>query len=382
MDHQTLFEEIDRLSPAYLRVWEDVCNIESPTDYKVGVDAVGSYLIARAKTLGWDVDVFEHHASGNCITITMNPNATLPPIALSGHMDTVHPLGLFGTPPVRIEGDKIYGPGVTDCKGGVVASLLCMEALQNCGYTGRPVRLILQSDEEGGSRMSNKETVEYMARSARDCVAFLNTEGGAKGFLTVARKGIARYRFEIRGIAAHSSLCPTGASAVAEAAHKIVELEKWKDLDGITCNCGLINGGTTSNTVPAECCFVADIRYKTADEREEVDRRVKEIAETSYVAGTSCKISPFSHRVSMELNERNLDLFRRISDIYDQVGLPHVEPRLSMGGSDAADMTAHGIPALDCFGVRGDLIHSKDEFAYIDSLAESAKLQGAVVLYL
>ena len=113
-----------------------------------------------------------------------------------------------------------------------------------------------------------------------------------------------------------------------------------------------------------------------------VERRVKEIADTSYVAGTSCTLSPFSHRVSMEQNERNMDLFRRISDIYDKTGLPHVEPRLSMGGSDAADMTAHGIPALDCFGVRGDLIHSKDEFAYIDSLAESAKLQGAVVLYL
>ena len=41
MDHKVLFDEIDRLYPDYLKVWEDVCNIESPTIYKEGVDKVG-----------------------------------------------------------------------------------------------------------------------------------------------------------------------------------------------------------------------------------------------------------------------------------------------------------------------------------------------------
>ncbi|MBQ9784465.1 MAG: M20/M25/M40 family metallo-hydrolase [Clostridia bacterium] len=381
MDCQGLFDAIDALNDKYIAFWTDVCLLESPTENKAAVDAVGAYFIARAREMGWDVEVFEHPLSGNCVTITMNPDAPLPPIALSGHMDTVHPIGLFGTPAVRREGNMLYGPGVTDCKGGTVASFMAMEALQSCGFTERPVKLILQSDEEGGSRMSEKATVAYMARAAKDCVAFLNTEGATPGKLTLERKGIARYRFEISGTAAHSSRCYEGVSAVAEAAHKILALEKWKDKDGITCNCGIIEGGTTPNTVPAACTFVADIRYKTETERVEVERRVKEIAATSYLGGTTCKISPFSHRVAMEYNARNAALFDRICAIYDAVGLPHVEPALSTGGSDAADMTAYGIPVLDCFGVVGGKIHSKDEFAYVDSLAASAKMQAAAVYF-
>ena len=381
MEHTALFARIDALTPSYISFWSDVCSIESPTHHKAGVDAVGAYFIARAKALGWEVEVFEQPVSGNCVTITMNPDAPLPPIALSGHMDTVHPVGLFGDPPVRIEGDTIYGPGVGDCKGGVVASFLAMEALRDCGFTERPVRLILQSDEEGSSLASNKATVAYMARAARDCVAFLNTEPRNEGFLTIERKGIVRYRLDVHGKAAHASLCYTGKSAIAEAAYKILELEKWKDADGITCNCGIIEGGTTVNSVPAECSFTVDIRYKSVDDLPYIDRSVREIAAHSYLGGTTCTCTVASQRVPMERTARNEELLDRIALICQKTGLGEVKPRLTNGGSDASDMTAYGIPALDSFGVCCGAFHSAGEYARISSLAESAKLQAAVVFY-
>lgn len=381
MTHQDLFAQVDALSQNYISFWIDVCSIESPTEDKAGVDAVGAYFTARAKEMGWEVEVFEQPVSGNCITITMNPDATLPPIVLSGHMDTVHPVGTFGTPPVRLEGNLLYGPGVTDCKGGIVASFLAMEALKNCGFTERPVKLILQSDEEGGSRQSEKATVAYMARAAKGCAAFLNTEQAEPGVLTIERKGILRYRFRVRGTAAHSALCYEGSSAIREAAYKIVELEKWKDPDGITCNCGLIQGGTTANTVPAECTFTADIRYKTDAQRVLAEQRVAEILAHTYVTGTTCTAEPFSHRVAMEYTAAGAELLARINGIFKKTGLPPVVAGKSTGGSDAADMVANGIPAIDAFGVCGKHLHSKDEVAYVDSLAASAKMQAAVVAF-
>ena len=117
-----LFEKIKDLSEIYLDVLEDVCNIESPTNYKEGVDKVGEYFIDMAIKHGWKVEVFEQEIAGNVVCITMNPDAENSPVSLSGHLDTVHPVGSFGTPAVKRDEHNMYGPGVMDCKGGAVAA--------------------------------------------------------------------------------------------------------------------------------------------------------------------------------------------------------------------------------------------------------------------
>ena len=374
-----LFEMIDSLTQDYIGVWRDVCNLESPTSHKEGVDAVGRYFADRAKEKGWTVDTLPQIVSGDCVCITMNPEANLAPIALSGHMDTVHAVGSFGSPAVRIENGYIIGPGVVDCKGGIVAAFLAMDALKRIGFCHRPVLLLLQSDEENSSKTSDKETVRFMAERAKHAVAFLNAEGGSQRKLTVARKGIIRYRLEVQGRAAHSSKCQDGASAIAEAAHKIIELERWKDKDGITCNCGVIQGGTVANTVPEHCSVIVDIRYRTAEEYERIKARVVDIAATSYITGTSCTISVVSERVAMEKTEKNLNLFDSVRRIFAENGLGEPCAVERAGGSDAADMTAAGIPTLDSIGVCGDDIHTLNERAPLTSLAESAKKMAAIV---
>jgi glutamate carboxypeptidase len=293
-------------------------------------------------------------------------------------MDTVHPLGLFGTPPVKIKDGIIYGPGVSDCKGGIVASLLAMDALLQCGFTDRPLLLLLQSDEEISSMPNNKQTVRYMAEKAKDCVAFLNAEPFSPGKITVARKGILRYEFTVHGRSVHSSVCHKGASAIAEAAHKILALEQWKDPDGITCNCGVISGGTVGNTVPDTCTFIADIRYATLEQRETVEASVQKIASESSVEGTSCDLSLKSYRVPMERNEVNDALFARASEIFREAKLPDVIPWHSKGGSDASDLTAYGIPCLDSLGVPGAREHSHEEHAPLDGLVTSARMLAAI----
>ena len=59
MDFQKVFEVIDSLEAKYIRVWEEICNIESPTTFKAGVDAVGDYCCKFAQEFGWKVE--KHH---------------------------------------------------------------------------------------------------------------------------------------------------------------------------------------------------------------------------------------------------------------------------------------------------------------------------------
>ncbi len=380
MDKITLFNEIDKLLPKYVELLKEITKIESPTDCKEGVDKVLECIFKTAKSHGYETDISLQEVSGNVGTVTFNPTAKNIPIVFSGHMDTVHPLGTIKLNPVRIEGDILYGPGVYDCKGGIISSLLAMEALKNVNYTKRPVKLVLQSDEENSSIFSNKKTVEYMAQVSKDAIGFFNAEPYVKGFVSTERKGIIRYEFKISGVAAHSAKCFDGANAITEASHKIIKLEKFKDPDGITVNCGLINGGTVANTVPDTCTFVADIRFKTREQLNEIKEFVQKINDEITVQGTSSTVKEVSFRTSMEKTSKNEELLKAVNEIFVKHGMPTLTARCGAGGSDAADISTYGIPTLDSVGVRGKNMHSLNEFTYISSISESAKMLAIIAL--
>ena len=375
---ENVFKRIDDMEQEYIKILEEFCLIESPTNYKEGVDAASDYIVKIAETFGWKVERQKQEIAGDCICITMNPDATEAPVCLSGHVDTVHPIGLFGTPAVKYDGDKMYGPGIADCKGGIVSSLLAMAALSKENFTTRPIKLILQSDEETSSKESNKTTVDYMCECARGAVAFLNCEPSGGNTTVIQRKGIAKYIFSITGKATHASACYEGISAIAEASHKIIELEKYKDMNGITANCGLISGGTTINTVPEKCTFKVDFRFSNSEELEMVHSIARKVADTSYIEGSSCELVLTSLRDAMELTDTNLQLLDKVNKIFEKVNLPVLTARSSGGGSDAAYTTQCGIPTLDSLGVGCKSIHSKDEHTLIHTLTESAKRLAAI----
>ena len=270
-----VLQRIDALAERYLDILEEVCSIESPTSDKAKVDEAGSYLASLAAGLGWEVERFPQAVAGDPVCITANAAAESAPISLSGHIDTVHPKGRFGDPVVRRDGERMYGPGVLDCKGGVVASFLAVEALLAEGYAARPLRILLQTDEEVGSSISDHATINWICGKAKDSVAFLNMEGYKAGQAILVRKGILRLAFTVRGRACHSSLCFEGANAIAEAANKLLRLEALKEPEGLTCNCGVIRGGTVANSVAEECEFIADIRFASPEEEAKALSTVK-----------------------------------------------------------------------------------------------------------
>ena len=285
-----LFDKIDEKKARFLDILEEVCSIESPTDFKEGVDEVGKYFLDFAKKKGWETEVFHQDISGDVVSVTLNSKADGTPICVSGHMDTVHQAGSFGKVPVRRDEENMYGPGVMGCKGGIVAALMAMEALDECDFRNRPVHLLLQSDEENSSATSNKGTIKYICEKSKGAEAFLNLEGIKGNTAVIKRKGIIRYLFTVHGKALHSSRCAEAANAVAEAAYKIIELEKMKNPDGLTCNCGVISGGTKANTDADKCSFYADIRFSTDAELIEAKKKSKEVSDNITVEGCTCTL--------------------------------------------------------------------------------------------
>ena len=381
MNHRAVFQKIDELNEQYLQMWEDVCNIESPTADKAGVDAVGRYFAEAAKARGWQVEIEPMEKAGDLVCITLNPEAKKAPIVLSGHLDTVFPVGSFGTPAVRREGDKIYGPGVVDCKGGAVAGFYAMDALAQCGYTDRPILLLLQTDEEVGSRLSGQATINSICKRSEGADAFINLEGHTKGEICIERKGILTFHFTVEGQEAHASKCfEVGANAILDAAHRIIELEKLKDGEGLTCCCSTISGGTTVNTVPGRCTFAANVRFATLAQRDWVCNYMEEQAAKTYVEGCRCTVTYGKGRPPMEFREQNLMLLERIADAVERCGLPRLHRgKRRTGGSDAANVTVYGIPCVDNLGTCGGNIHTTAEWAWVESLKQSAQWLAAYI---
>ena len=113
------------------------------------------------------------------------------------HLDTVHPIGTAEKDnPVRREGDRLYGPGVYDMKGGACLALEAFMEVARRGTAKRPLTFLFTPDEEIGS-LTTRGLIEELGRHAE---AVLVTEPAREGGkIVTSRKGVGRFRRAYRG---------------------------------------------------------------------------------------------------------------------------------------------------------------------------------------
>lgn len=378
----TLENAIKRLTPDYLEFWKTICRIETPSHDKAALDTLVDYLENFAKGKGYHATRFPFEKAGDFLRLDL-PGDDRPPVVLMSHMDTVHDIGSFGPDPVRVEGDMFYGPGASDCKSGIAMIMLLLDALQVSGVAHPPIRVLFNSDEEINARLSGDKGRAFFGQQAAGAGYVLNCEPGSKTSMTVGRKGIANLTLTITGKAAHAGGAYfQGASALREAAHKLLAIEALSEPDGCTFNCGILEGGSKANVVPEHCTMTLDVRSMTTEGLEKAVEKVKEIAAVSYVPGTVCTVECNSIRPPMEATDKNMDLFNRINALVQRHGQDALTPQRSGGGSDASYTTIAGIPTVCSTGVQGGKIHSTDEYAVISSLPEAAIRAGWILLEL
>lgn len=376
---EKLFSNIDELKEKYLSFLIDICKIESKSIYKDAVNRVNDAIEAFAKTKGFSVTRYPFNGSGDYMTIDLNEGAEKG-YAFLAHTDTVHEPGIFGEEVVKIENDRLIGPGVIDCKGGITVALLAMEALKLNGYT-KHIRLICVADEEHNSSLAGDGGNELIAELALGFAGVFCCEIGVEGEICIGRKGILHFDIEITGIPAHAGLAYfNGASAVREAAHKIIEIEKHSQDGGTTYNCGRISGGGSTNIVPEYCKFAIDVRVCSGEAAVEARRMLNEITDTVYVSGTKAKLIESKERPPLEADEKNKALFEKVRIIGEKYKIESVHPITKGGGADSAYTSRAGIPTVCSMGTIGDFAHTANEYMEIPSLARRAKLLAATIV--
>ena len=302
-----------------------------------------------------------------------NEQATL----LLGHTDTVHPRGTLSSQNgLRLDEDRLYGPGIFDMKASCVIAVEALHALTELSLEPpRPVTLLLTCDEEIGSS-TGRALVEQEARRAAQVLVLEPPAPG--GCVKTARKGVGGWTVSAHGIASHAGLHPEqGASAILELARQTERLHSLNNPQrGTSFNVGVIRGGTRPNVIAAQAEMEVDVRFDTGDEA----RRVEDLM---------AHLQPFDKRVDLAttggINRGPLErtaavvkLFQHAKELAAQLGFELGE-RAVGGASDGNFAAALNVPVLDGLGVDGDGAHAAHEHIRLSDLARRTTLLASLI---
>jgi glutamate carboxypeptidase len=348
-------------------------SIESPTRDAAGVNRMMDLVATSAADAPIAVERLPgKDGLGDSLVLRAGPQRDDGAILLMSHLDTVHPVGTAARDlPVRVEGDRLYGPGVYDMKGGACLAFEAFKAAARAGGLKRPVVYLMTPDEEIGSPTTRRPIEDFARRAAFALVTEPARDGGK---VVTGRKGVGRFEAHVEGRPAHSgSRHEDGRSAIREAAHQILAIEGLTDYaKGVTTTVGLISGGTAANVIPQHCRFEIDLRVVTAADGEDYAARILGLKARD--PDVRVTIQGGMNRPPYERSEATGALFEHARREAAGFGVDLQEVRRTGGGSDGNFTAALGVPTLDGLGIDGDGAHTLHEYGLISSIAPRMRL--------
>jgi len=251
--------------------------------------------------------------------------------ALSAHIDTVFPAG---TPlNLRQQGNRLYGPGVSDNGAGVAALLAVAAALRATTVSlATPILFIGNVGEEGEGDLRGMRHIFSQARWKDSIRYSLILDGAGSDTIVAEALGSRRFEIIVRGPGGHSWSdfgMPNPILVLARAIYSFSQTS-LPSSPKTTFNVGVIRGGTSVNSIPESASMRVDIRSTSMAEMERLEaslRRALEhaVEEESRVSqrrtasqkrasGLSHEIVPIGNRPAGELdgNARILKVIRAV----------------------------------------------------------------------
>lgn len=358
---------------------EDLVRINSGSGNLAGIEAVGDLVKPAFDALGfttrWHAPAKGHgrEKAARSLVARRKGATGATQIFITAHLDTVFEPA-DGFEGFTVEGDKAIGPGIVDCKGGVVAILAALDALSAEGMLDRAdVRVVLGGDEETGS-FESRDVIEQEAAGSKYALVF---EGGRpSGDIVSYRAGNGGYDITAIGKAAHAGNAhQDGINAIETLSAAVLGLQKLTDYSrGITVNVGTIRGGTKRNIVPAEASCAVDVRYAHASDGPAFDAAVRAVAKLGEERRGKIEIRGGLNRPPYPENDRGIaELAERWIAAASELGIT-MKAGPTGGGSDGNWTAAMGIPTLDGLGPVGGKYHTVGEYLMLKTLPERAAL--------
>src|SRR5215216_6145595 len=315
---------------------------------------------------GWlearDVEVTGTMHNGRPVLAATVGPANAPTIVLHGHLDVVPARPEQFSP--RLDGDRLFGRGAYDMKGGLGAMMLAVHDLAT--QDGVRVHFVCVADEE--SEEIEQRGSDYLVEQGY-VGDFAITGEPTDMHIGIQAKGVLAMRVEVTGTAAHGSTPWVGDNAVLKAIDTFRQIESLpfaresSDLfDRPSINLGRIVGGDAMNKVPDLCVIDVDIRYLPGQDHEAIRDAVEALRDVHVVK--------VFHR-HPAIVARDDPYVQALGEAISHVAEPASE-RLGVGrdgASDAISFLEAGVPAVEC-GPCGDGHHGPEEWVSIRSLSQ------------
>jgi glutamate carboxypeptidase len=356
-----------------LRSWVEC---ESPTFDAAAVDRMLDLAAREMAIMGASIErIAGRQGFAGCVRAKFpHPKQGEPGILIAGHLDTVHPLGTLEKLKWHRDGNKCFGPGIFDMKGGNYLALEAIRQLARASLTTPlPITVLFTPDEEVGTP-STRDIIE--AEAARNKYVLVPEPGRPNNGVVTGRYAIARFNLEAIGKPSHAgATLSSGRSAIREMARQILIIDGMTT-DDCTLSVGIVHGGQWVNCVATSCTAEA---LSMAKRQADLDRGVERMLA---LEGThnevTFKIRRGVTRPVWEADAGTMALYEKAQRVADAMGveLPHGS---AGGGSDGNFTGAMGIPTLDGLGVRGGDAHTLNEHIEVDSLAERGRLMAGLL---
>ena len=363
-----------RLAPS-LELLRQMVAINSHTLNRAGVNRLGQFTAQAFAELGFRAEFIPsvNPAFGDHLVLT-RPGTGGQRVGFISHLDTVYSAEEETRNDFqwRVEGDRIYGPGTEDVKGGTVMMQVVLAALRETApalFEQTHWILLLDASEEMESADFGRLCIERLQGAAAALVFEAGHRTANEFSLVAARKGRASFRIEVEGRGAHAGVAHgRGASAIAQLAHTIQRIEALTDpARGLTFNIGTINGGTALNRVPHHASAHAEMRAFTVEAYRGGVARLRtledDIAVRSAADGFPCRV-----QITVEAETppwpRNaatdglLEIFSAAG-----TGLGFTVSPEERGGISDGNHICHAVPTLDGLGPVGDHAHCSERSA-------------------
>jgi len=359
-----VYRAVEASRAGAIELLKSIVDVDSGTGDIAGGKRVEAILSTPLRAAGAQIRTAPAEVSGvapNLVAVFHGTGKAR--ILIIAHVDTVFGPGTVAKRPFRIEGDRAYGPGVGDEKGGDVNAVTALQILHQLGFKDyATITFLLDGSEELGSPGSTRLIGELARQSD---VEFNMEPGDPPDALTVWRKGAGDIVVQVRGRAAHAGMVPqNGRNAAMELVHQIDALAgKFPHSgDGTTVNLTVIRAGDRTNIIPdmAEATF--DVRFRNPADFPGILSRMKSSLVPVSIRDTTVSIASKGSAYPPLIDNAQVEaLGHRAQEIYAELGKT-VALSGNGGASESAVAMSVGTPALDGLGFVGAGFHTDHEW--------------------